>query len=145
MPVENATPAQGGVVEVRLPPTARAPSQARGALGSLRGEVQPEVFEALQLLVSELVSNAVRHARVNQETHDPIELRVEAGPDGVRTAVTDPGSGFRVPHGGPRPKGAAGWGLYLVDRMADRWGVSADGTTRVWFEIDHPTSTEPGA
>lgn len=140
MPVENAAAAQGGVVELRLPPTARAPSEARTALGSLRHEVDPEVFDALRLLVSELVTNAVRHARVNEGNHEPIELRVETGPDGVRTAVTDPGRGFRVPHGGPQPSGSSGWGLHLVDLMADRWGVSADGITRVWFEIDHPTS-----
>jgi anti-sigma regulatory factor (Ser/Thr protein kinase) len=133
----NSAPEPGGVVELRLLPTARAPSEARTALASLRHEVAPEIFHALELLVSELVTNAVRHARVKGEDPDPIELRVEARQDGVRTAVTDPGRGFRIPHGGPRPSGASGWGLYLVDRLADRWGVSADGTTRVWFEIDH--------
>jgi anti-sigma regulatory factor (Ser/Thr protein kinase) len=136
----NATPSQGGVVELRLPPTARAPSEARTALGSLRDQVDPGVFDALRLLVTELVTNAVRHSRTDEDDREPIELRVEAGPDGVRTAVTDPGRGFRVPHGGPQPSGPSGWGLYLVDQMADRWGVSADGVTRVWFEIDRPAS-----
>lgn len=59
---------------------------------------------------------------------------------GRPTWSADPGTGFV-----PAPKlstGAdgSGWGLYLVDRIADRWGVLSDERTEVWFEID----VEPG-
>jgi anti-sigma regulatory factor (Ser/Thr protein kinase) len=55
--------------------------------------------------------------------------------------VTDRGKGFDpelVPP--PRRSGIGGWGLYLVDRLADRWGVDGDRATRVWFEIDNASS-----
>ena len=34
-----------------------------------------------------------------------------------------------------------GWGLYLVDQLADRWGVNRGKLTRVWFEIDYAEGT----
>jgi hypothetical protein len=54
----------------------------------------------------------------------------------VRVEVGDLGPGFDP---GPRDldrESPSGWGLYLVDQLADRWGVTRAGGTRVWFEID---------
>jgi hypothetical protein len=48
--------------------------------------------------------------------------------------VTDHGDGFAAP-AAPTPGRASGWGLFMVDRLADRWGVDTEGTTRVWFEL----------
>jgi len=36
----------------------------------------------------------------------------------------------------PHPSRQSGWGLFLVDRMADRWGVDRSEGTRVWFELE---------
>jgi anti-sigma regulatory factor (Ser/Thr protein kinase) len=57
----------------------------------------------------------------------------------VRIEVSDGGAGF-VPPKRPAPRLDAeepgGWGLVLVDRLADRWGVARDEGTSVWFELD---------
>jgi PAS domain S-box-containing protein len=89
-----------------------------------------ELADAAQLLVSELVTNAIVHART------PIELEVVAGPDGLRVAVRD-----RSPHlPSHRHYGRSattGRGLELVEMMSDRHGTDADshdGKT-VWFEL----------
>jgi hypothetical protein len=56
----------------------------------------------------------------------------------VRVEVDDPGSGFEPRAPEPDPTKASGWGLYLVDELADRWGVGpgSRGGTRIWFELD---------
>jgi anti-sigma regulatory factor (Ser/Thr protein kinase) len=89
---------------------------------------------ALRLLVSELVTNCVRHARAGDDA--PVELSVRLRPDGVRVEVRDSGPGFE-PQSEPRPRGAdGGYGLFLVERMASRWGVDTRDGTRVWFELE---------
>ncbi|MGH2686238.1 MAG: ATP-binding protein [Actinomycetota bacterium] len=65
-----------------------------------------------------------------------IDLCVESTPRAVRVSVSDPGVGFDWPAGPPRPGNPSGWGLYLVEQMADRWGVSRNDETQVWFEIE---------
>ena len=89
-------------------------------------------MQVIVLLVSELVSNSVRHAAA-----DSIGIRFEVNPQNVRVEVADPGPGFN-PNGAPPTSGqpAGGWGLRLVDEMADRWGTLNDDGFRVWFELD---------
>ena len=87
---------------------------------------------ALRLLVSELVTNAVRH--VNRSTQ-PIELAARIVDGAIRVEVGDGGDGFKP--GKPKPRGAdGGFGLFLVERIATRWGVDTQDGTRVWFELD---------
>jgi anti-sigma regulatory factor (Ser/Thr protein kinase) len=107
---------------------------ARRAIAGLAGHVGIGVLGDLRLLVSELVTNSVRHAGL--EADDAIALDISVSPQRVRVEVTDVGPGFdrRVPE--PRPDRTGGYGLFLVDRLADRWGVVNDEVTRVWFEID---------
>jgi len=50
--------------------------------------------------------------------------------------VSDRGTGFQRRVRVPERGSGSGWGLYLVDQLADRWGVSREEATRVWFEID---------
>lgn len=88
----------------------------------------------MRLLVSELVTNSVRHARL--EDGGWINVCVEESPRALRVAVTDPGVGFDERPGPPQPGDRSGWGLHLVEQLADRWGVSRDGKMMVWFEID---------
>jgi anti-sigma regulatory factor (Ser/Thr protein kinase) len=55
----------------------------------------------------------------------------------LRVEVTDPGPGFDPEMDEPTPGQAGGWGLFLTERLADRWGVDrADGLTTVWMEMD---------
>jgi anti-sigma regulatory factor (Ser/Thr protein kinase) len=90
---------------------------------------------ALRLLVSELVTNSVRHVPGSGR---PVELAVRIGSRTIRVEVRDGGSGFRP--GKPEPRGAdGGFGLFLVERLASRWGVDTRDGTRVWFELDLAT------
>lgn len=114
---------------VAEPHAVRAARQEIDAL-ELDGHVRARVA----LLVSELVSNAVLHGE-----GDAIELSAELDDGRVRVEVCDDGGGFDPPppprEGEPVP---VGWGLYLVSRLADRWGVDGGRRTRVWFEVDDP-------
>jgi anti-sigma regulatory factor (Ser/Thr protein kinase) len=84
--------------------------------------------------VSELVTNSVRHGRLADDA--VISLHIESRPDAVRVEVTNPGDGFLPPDRALTLDQESGWGLFLVDELADRWGIDADGGTHVWFEID---------
>jgi anti-sigma regulatory factor (Ser/Thr protein kinase) len=122
------------MIKLRLAPTRLAPATARGALAPLSTTVDGETLESTALLVSELVTNAVRHAGLRGD--ERIELCVETSPDRVFVRVTDPGQGIGKPPAMPRADHPAGWGLFLVGQIADRWGIERDGQTQVWFEID---------
>ncbi|HSZ39130.1 MAG TPA: ATP-binding protein [Trebonia sp.] len=93
--------------------------------------------EVTELLVSELVTNAVKHAR------SAARLRVQAEDRVVRVEVADDGPGQPVPR---RADVHGGYGLWLVDCLAWSWGTTRrengqDGKT-VWFTL--PLSLPPG-
>jgi two-component sensor histidine kinase len=119
-------------VDLRLSPGPRAPAEARKTVGRALRALDPDTLGTLRLLVSELVSNSVRHARMSG--NDAIALSVRRERGRIRVSVSDPGGGFQPPP--PDVDRRSGWGLLLVDRLADRWGVTSDGETRVWFELD---------
>ena len=81
--------------------------------------------------MTELVANSVRHARGG-----PIDVTVTVDDRKVRADVSDGGHGFDPPRPDPNPLKASGWGLFLVRRIASRWGIDA-ATGTVWFELDH--------
>ena len=121
-------------MRVELDAGASAASEARAALTALQDKVDGGVLEDLRLLVSELVSNSVRHSGASPGAK--VVLAITAAGESVRVEVTDAGGGFE-----PRPRTrdqskGSGWGLHLVDRIAHRWGVDGRDRTRVWFEID---------
>ena len=126
------TPARGLVFSVSG--GLDASSEARTAVLAGDGAVPPSAREDILLLVSELVTNAVRHAGVGPDGWVRVELRRSARR--VRVEVAHPGNGFQHKPAPPAPEANGGWGLVLVDRIADRWGItsSTDGT-RVWFEL----------
>jgi anti-sigma regulatory factor (Ser/Thr protein kinase) len=111
-----------------------AAASARHALGSLRDVIGPSRLDDLCLLVSELVTNGVRHAGAAES--DEFELEVRRRADCLHVEVSDPGPGFSrgaMRYGGDEN---GGWGLFLVDRLADSWGVRRRaGANRVWFEL----------
>jgi anti-sigma regulatory factor (Ser/Thr protein kinase) len=113
----------------------RAPLLARRAVAGLtaKREFPPEEMATLTLLVSELVSNAVLHS--DAPSASGILLQAQFLEEGaVRVEVIDRGSGFSAkPRDQTRSTG--GFGLYLVDKQATRWGVDREGGTRVWFEL----------
>jgi len=119
-------------VEQELPKSCEAPALARDAVGRLRGEVAEDSVNDATLLVSELVSNGVKYGGEGQ-----IMLCLEADADTVRGEIVDQGSGFEPQTRAKRkmaPADEGGWGLHLVETLADDWGVY-EGSTHVWFEI----------
>lgn len=119
--------------QVRLPADVGAPRRARRVVASLlaRAGVDAACAEQAGLLVSELVTNAVVHARsvslvrVTPITEDDL-LRVEVddgSPD--MPLLRDPSNG-----------GEGGWGLVLVDGLAHKWGADPHSAGKtVWFEL----------
>jgi anti-sigma regulatory factor (Ser/Thr protein kinase) len=111
----------------------RAPERVRNWLHRVAGRLPEELERNLLLLTCELVNNSIVHGRVGED--DTIEIEVRKTADGVRAEVSDAGPGF-APEARDRPLDEpGGWGLVLVDRMAERWGVEHDSRTRVWFEL----------
>jgi anti-sigma regulatory factor (Ser/Thr protein kinase) len=113
----------------------QAPSLARAALAGFveQSELAASELGTLKLLVSELVSNAVLHSDAPPASDIVLRARL-LEEDAVRVEVIDRGSGFTaVPRDPERPHG--GYGLYLLEHQATRWGVDREGGTRVWFEL----------
>jgi signal transduction histidine kinase len=109
-----------------------------GAVAEARTRVCDAIFPApvageadtLRLLVSEVVTNAVRHG----DGRRPLEIHARWNSE-VRIEVCDRGAGFAPhPRAGP-PDEPGGYGLLLVGSLAERWGVRTDGGTTVWFVL----------
>jgi anti-sigma regulatory factor (Ser/Thr protein kinase) len=122
-------------INVQFQAGPEAAAGARAALIPLEQRIAPELMDDVRLLVSELVTNSVRHSDI--ATSDAVRLDVAVDSSKIRVEVWDSGIGFEPQPRRPGQSKGGGWGLYLVDRLADRWGVFRDRFTRVWFEIDH--------
>ena len=118
-------------IDMELPSTPAAPSRARGALEQLADGIPAARLRDVRLLVSELVTNAVRHA-----DGEAVRLVIAHAAGVLRVEVHDPGLGFEVKAPSSDPLRSSGWGLVLVGELSDRWGVDRASGTRVWFEID---------
>ena len=117
---------------LRLSPGPEAIPAARKALDGFAGLVERTVWEDMRLLVTELVTNGVRHG----SERGAVQVAVAVHGERVRVEVSDAGRGFTPPAAPiPRGDGTGGWGLQLVDRVASTWGVEVDGGTCVWFEL----------
>ena len=119
-------------MELELGPAAAA--EARAALALFEGRADADSLDDVRLLVSELVTNSVRHS--GSPAGSKVGLAVSASGSTLRVEVTDAGRGFQpTPRSAPHTE-AGGWGLHLVDRLAHRWGVHHGARAVVWFEID---------
>lgn len=138
----HADGALGARIHLRLPVEAESVTAAHHCVLGIAPALDPDMLDDVRLLISELVTNAIRHAGLSPD--DWIELVVEVGSDQVRVEVRDPGPGFdparlsrskQAPtqFGGPS---RTGWGLEFLRRIASRWGVEHNGLTSVWFELD---------
>ena len=109
--------------------------RARTALVEFLGDtVVPDRLYDLQLLVSEVVTNAVRHGGAREG--EQADLRIALTRDQIRLEVRDPGPGFHdITPELPHTDRGGGYGLYLVDLYAEHWGVSGTEGTCVWFEV----------
>src|SRR4051812_710219 len=128
------------LLSARLPRRPHAISAARRALSALNRDlhlISGARLRDAQLLFSELVTNAVR----NGDGQD-VRFSVRATARTLRVEVANSGAVFDPAQLPPRSGDQlGGWGLRMVDAVAQRWGVApeADGAC-VWFELDRPHS-----
>ena len=130
------------MTSIELPPERSAAAAARRFTREVAAPwaLDPHVQADLELLVSELVTNAVLHARSSAR------LTIERTGDRVRVTVGDDSA--------QRPRlrdygadAVTGRGIFLVDQISETWGVDAadDGQDgkRVWFEIATSYAANP--
>ncbi|MGQ0824429.1 MAG: ATP-binding protein [Actinomycetota bacterium] len=124
---------------IDLAPDPRAAARARRFVRDVltSWDVTKAVIEDAELLTSELVTNAVLHARSDAT------LTIEGDASRIRIGVTDACPTL------PRLRdygtsGVTGRGLILVDRLSREWGVDCDGPPgkQVWFELDDVSRRE---
>jgi anti-sigma regulatory factor (Ser/Thr protein kinase) len=111
-----------------------APAAARRALADLRDELGEPRLRLCQLLTSELVTNVVRHAP-ERNGSGAGDMRVRLYPDRVRVEIRDDGSGFEPRARSAEQDPSSGWGLHLVEEMAEGWGIEPGVQNCVWFEL----------
>lgn len=119
---------------LELPAARNSVGLARHALSRLSESLPASILEDLKLLLSELITNSIRHTGLG--SGDVIEVKVTRSPGIVRAEVTDHGPGFTQEPPKPLSERESGWGLFLVEQISDRWGLSVNQETRVWFELD---------
>src|SRR5687767_7476543 len=123
--------------ELSVAPTPAAPARARGAVSEwLAGERGDGVLvEVAKLLVTELVTNSIRHAAIAAE--DALLLYGRLSEATLRLELWDGGTeGTVARRAREREDDIGGFGLDLVARLSRTWGVERDahGTT-VWLEL----------
>jgi anti-sigma regulatory factor (Ser/Thr protein kinase) len=126
-------------LERSFPSDQHAPTLARRALSGQFGILSPEQANDLELIVSELVTNAVRHSRGGPDSS--VKLSVERSNESLRVQVTDEGNGFTL---APRPDPweGGGFGLFLVESLASNWGIESGPGTTVWAEVLLPPPSD---
>lgn len=127
----RAVTSQPTTQEVRtaIPAHEQAPAIGRGLLDGFRDRLSDRDLRKAQLLMSELMTDAVRHNGA-----DRIDVVIRGSRDELRAEVVGAGSGLR----GMSSNGSSheGWGSLILDRVADAWGVDErDGRTAAWFLI----------
>src|SRR3954469_1429793 len=118
-------------MELSLAPEATSVAEARTRVcDAMATDLEDREVETLRLLISEVVTNAVRHGNHSE----PVEINAKWNSE-VRIEVSDHGEGFTPqPRTGPLDE-PGGFGLYLLGRLADRWGVETTDGTTVWFVL----------
>jgi serine/threonine-protein kinase RsbW len=130
-------------VRICLPSDQRAPWVARQSIKLLEAYVPAEVIDDVNLLVSELVTNGVKYATMMDEAS--IALDAYSNGRALRVEVTNAGAA-RVANPLTRQSlqtAESGWGLIILTKIASRWGVTTNGETQVWFEIDLESGVAP--
>jgi hypothetical protein len=123
-----------------FPHEARSVPAARRFATNLLGGTSAETLEAVELMVSELATNCIRH------TDSAFDLTViRSGPD-IRVEATDHAGGTPAMRS-PEPTDPSGRGLKIVDMLSAGWGVRSGAVTgkTVWFTISDTAPASAGA
>src|SRR5436190_22081414 len=115
-------------LSTRLPRSPGSVSAARQLVNGQTDSLGVQQRQDAALMVSELVTNAVLHGI------GAITLRIDVEADAVRVEVADEGNVAVAPSPAPGAHGG-GWGLRIVEQLADDWGI-IDGSTKVWFRLN---------
>jgi anti-sigma regulatory factor (Ser/Thr protein kinase) len=124
---------------ITIPATRTAPTTARRWVDDVAHALHPDVLGDLRLIVTELVTNAVKYG-----PGDPIHVCLHVRPpDVARGVVIDQGERSQaIRLRSPGPEAPGGRGLRIVDGLARSWGVD-DGSTHVWFVVGPARPAEP--
>jgi len=129
---------RGTPLDLHVAPGPYAARAARAALGdAFSGQISDPVLADAQLLLSELVTNSVRHAGLPDA--QLVHVAAWVGDDRLRLEVRDAGASGAVALREPDHQG--GYGLHLVDALSQQWGVMRGDVTCVWAELQLGPST----
>jgi anti-sigma regulatory factor (Ser/Thr protein kinase) len=134
------------LVEVSLPLDDQAPGSARSVVTRCLDErVEPSALASAQLLVTELVSNSLRHSGFGDGDGDVVVVSVELTLESFRVGVLDPGSDAAIAVRPADMESGGGFGLNLVRMLSERWGVEylGSGGTQVWAQLRRESTGEP--
>jgi anti-sigma regulatory factor (Ser/Thr protein kinase) len=131
----NPIVAQEGRQATTFTATPGAASEARTWLIGAAGALLDAARRAdLELVISEVVTNAIRHGLPG----GAILLAVTPKPEFLCVQVTDEGPGLVPTPGAMASDEHGGYGLFIVERLSRRWGITREASrTRVWFEFDY--------
>jgi anti-sigma regulatory factor (Ser/Thr protein kinase) len=120
-------------LELTLPAGPKAASTARSALTRrFSTSLTVRALDDLRLLVTELITNSLRHSAMRSDDRVSLSARISDGL--VRVEVRDPGRNGPVRMREPGTQ-EGGYGLHLVQRLSRRWGIERNGDNVVWFEL----------
>jgi len=123
--------------DYRLPYDSAASTQARAKVeDELATILDPDRLHEVQVMTSELVSNAIHHG--SPEVDGRIVLEIEREPGLVRIIVRDGGRHMDLNEPTFHTNEDGHYGLFVVDTLADQWGYSLDGDKGVWLEVEVP-------
>lgn len=130
----------GAVSCLTLPSNEDAPRAARAAVAPFCADVSEDVLERAVLLVTEVVTNAVKYSG-----RPEVRLDIWHGHGAVAVVVSDDGPGFdAAASGGSSRDGSGGLGLPLLDRLSEAWGSGRGEDSWVWFEVSPRLFARPG-
>ena len=118
---------------ISLPANASSATTARiEVTRRLSARLTSGALEDVRLLLTELITNSLRHGGVTDD--DEIGVKAELSDGTVRIEVHDPGRDGPPEVRTPGARGG-GYGLFLVDRLTSQWGVDRRDGTTVWAEL----------
>jgi anti-sigma regulatory factor (Ser/Thr protein kinase) len=119
---------------IELPAELQSLGRVRDAVDTFDSGLTDQARGDLALLATELFTNAVRHSGATPD--ERILVRLESRPGAARIEVVDPGPGFVPTARTPGARQVSGRGMFLLDQLADRWGVALqDDGFLVWGEL----------
>ena len=110
---------------------ADATARARALLNRVADTVEQSARFRIDLVLTDMICQ--RNLDCATESARDFYLEISRAPGRLRVELVDDGQPQAPPSGEPASPGA---GLELVAELADRWGMTVDGSTAIWFEFE---------